>query len=45
MGERAFSVAGPKLCNSLPVSAPSAQSIVSFRAQFKTYLFRIADPP
>src|SRR5688572_22966692 len=48
LGERAFSVAGPALWNSLPVSVDSvrcAQSLVSFRSRLKTYLFQIAYPP
>ncbi len=37
-GDRAFSVAGPKLWNLLPVSIRSAQPISSFKLLLKTYL-------
>ncbi len=37
-GDRAFSVAGPKLWNLLPVSIRSAQTISSFKLLLKTYL-------
>ncbi len=37
-GDRAFSVAAPKLWNLLPVSIRSAQTISSFKLLLKTYL-------
>ncbi len=37
-GDRAFSVAAPKLWNVLPVSIRSAQTISSFKLLLKTYL-------
>ncbi len=37
-GDRAFSVAGPKLWNLLPVSIRSAQTISSFKSLLKSYL-------
>jgi Reverse transcriptase (RNA-dependent DNA polymerase) len=45
LGKRAFSVAGPRLWNSLPVSVRSADSLSTFRSRLKTYLFWIAYPP
>ena len=41
-GDRAFSVAAPKLWNSLPTSIKQSTSLCSFRKQLKTYLFRQA---
>ncbi len=37
-GDRAFSVAAPKLWNLLPVSIRSAQTIYSFKLLLKTYI-------
>ncbi|KAK2173954.1 hypothetical protein NP493_841g00002 [Ridgeia piscesae] len=44
-GTRAFSVAAPKVWNSLPVSVKSEGHIVSFHRRLKTYLFNAAYPP
>ena len=44
-GTRAFSVAAPKVWNSLPASVKSQGNIVSFRRHLKTYLFNAAYPP
>ena len=44
-GTRAFSVAAPKVWNSLPASVKSEGNIVSFRRCLKTYLFNAAYPP
>ena len=41
-GERAFSVAGPRLWNSLPLHLRSAESVDKFKADLKTHLFEIA---
>lgn len=41
-GDRAFSVAGPRLWNSLPLSIRSAQTISSFKSLLKAYLFNMA---
>ena len=40
-GERAFSIAGPREWNKLPVHIRTAKSFMSFRKQLKTHLFRI----
>ena len=45
LGKRAFSVAGPRLWNSLPTSVRSADSLLTFRSRLKTYLFSVAYPP
>jgi hypothetical protein len=45
LGKRAFSVAGPRLWNSLPASVRSADSLLTFRSRLKTYLFSVAYPP
>jgi hypothetical protein len=45
LGKRAFSVAGPRLWNSLPASVRSADSLLTFRSRLKTYLFSLAYPP
>jgi len=39
-GERAFSVAAPRLWNSLPVNIRKAPSLQSFKSILKTHLFR-----
>ena len=44
-GARAFSYCAPFLWNSLPLSLRSAQSLLTFRKQLKTYLFGLAYPP
>jgi len=41
-GDRAFSVAGPRLWNGLPSSVKESASIDSFKKSLKTHLFRIA---
>ncbi len=38
-GDRAFSIAGPKLWNSLPVSLLLVSSESEFKSKLKTYLF------
>ena len=38
-GDRRFSIAGPKLWNSLPASLRNADSLNSFKKHLKTYLF------
>ena len=39
-GERAFSVCGPKLWNSLPHDLRAINSIEKFKEKLKTYLFK-----
>lgn len=39
-GERAFSIAAPKLWNSLPVGVRQVEHYDSFKVQLKTHLFR-----
>ena len=41
-GDRAFSVAGPKLWNQLPLSIRELSSVDNFKKSLKTYLFRLA---
>ena len=41
-GDRAFSVAGPVLWNSLPESVRSCQSVPSFKRSLKTHFFKLA---
>jgi len=41
-GDRAFSVAGPTVWNSLPESVRSAETLASFKCKQKTYLFNIS---
>ena len=41
VGDRAFSVAGPRVWNTLP---ESSQSLLTFRQQLKTWLFRKSYP-
>ncbi len=40
MGDRAFSVFGPKIWNNLPLEIRSAPSVNSFKKLIKTYLFK-----
>ena len=40
MGERSFSVAGPRLWNSLPQSVRSCNSLATFKHSLKTFLFQ-----
>jgi len=39
LGDRAFSVAGPVVWNSLPAAVREADSLYSFKRQLKTHLF------
>ena len=41
-GDRAFSVAGPKLWNSLPKDIKVLKTVNSFKSKLKTYLFQKA---
>jgi len=41
-GDRAFSVAGPTVWNSLPESVRSAETLASSKRKLKTYLFNIS---
>jgi len=41
-GDRAFSVAGPTVWNSLPESVRSAETLASFKRKLKTYLINIS---
>ena len=41
-GDRAFSVAGPKLWNELPLEIRNRKSVNIFKKQLKTYLFKKA---
>ncbi len=41
-GDRAFSVAGPLLWNSLPLSVRSSSTLTQFRSRLKTHLFHDA---
>ena len=41
-GDRAFSVAGPTVWNSLPESVRSAETFSGFKRKLKTYLFNIS---
>jgi len=41
-GDRAFSVAGPTVWNSLPESVRSAETLSGFKRKLKTYLFNIS---
>src|SRR6218665_1718455 len=43
-GDRAFSAAGPRCWNSLPLAIRLADSVDSFKVQLKTYLFAKAYP-
>ena len=40
--DRAFSIAGPKLWNELPLSLRKVKSVDVFKSQLKTYLFKQA---
>lgn len=42
LGDRAFTIAAPKLWNSLPVELRQINSIFAFKRQLKTYLFQLA---
>jgi len=41
-GDRAFSVAGLTVWNSLPESVRSAETLAGFKRKLKTYLFNIS---
>ena len=41
-GERAFSVAGPSVWNSLPADIQHITDISTFKRHLKTYLFMVA---
>jgi len=41
-GDRAFSVAAPRLWNDLPLSVKSCPSLGVFQSALKTYLFSLA---
>ena len=41
-GDRAFSIAAPKLWNTLPDAIKLSSTINSFKASLKTYLFKVA---
>jgi len=41
-GDRAFSVAGPTVWNSLLESVRSAETLASFKRKLKTYVFNIS---
>ena len=41
-GDRAFSIAGPRLWNSLPIELRTTTNIVEFKSRLKTHLFNIA---
>ena len=42
LGDRAFKSSPPKLWNSLPLAIRNIQSLNKFKAQIKTYLFKLA---
>jgi len=44
VGDRAFSVAAPRIWNSLPQHVTSAPSLAIFRSRLKTHLFRRCFP-
>ena len=39
LGERAFSIAGPREWNRLPLAIRQAESVAVFKSRLKTYLF------
>jgi len=41
-GDRAFSVAAPRLWNALPLCIRSASSLSVFKSKLKTHLFELA---
>lgn len=41
-GDRAFSVAGPRLWNNLPIEVRIAPSVIAFKSLLKTHLFSLA---
>ena len=44
VGNRVFSVAGPRVCNTLPEETTSAQSLTTFCQRLKTWRFRQSYP-
>jgi len=40
VGDRAFTIAGPRVWNTLPEEITTSQSLLTFRQQLKTWLFR-----
>ena len=40
-GKRSFASTAPELWNAIPISLMNPESVNSFKAQLKTYLFRI----
>ncbi len=40
-GDRSFSVCGPRLWNSLPITVKTSTSLDGFKSQLKTHLFRL----
>jgi len=44
VGSRAFSVAGPQVCNCLPPDVTMAPSLAAFRTRLKTFLFTESYP-
>ena len=44
VGDRAFTVAGPRVWNSLPEEITTLQTLSTFRQQLKTWLFRKSYP-
>ena len=44
-GDRAFTVAAPRLLNQLPPDIRDAPSIYAFKSRLKTHLFNLAFPP
>ena len=44
VGDRAFSVAGPRVWNTLPEEITTSQSLLTFRQQLKTWLLRKSYP-
>jgi len=44
VGDQAFSVAGPRVWNTLPEEITTSQSLPTFRHQLKTWLFRKSYP-
>jgi len=41
-GERSFSVAAPRLWNTLPANLCNIDSILTFKSCLKTYVFKLA---
>ena len=44
VGDRAFTVAGPRVLNTLPEEITTSQTLSTFRQQLKTWLFRKSYP-